>query len=45
MDELQQLALDVVESAMKSGATAADCIVRQGNEFLATIRCNEVEQL
>src|SRR3972149_4661959 len=45
MDELQQLASHVVESAMKSGATAADCIVREGNEFSTTVRCNEVEQL
>ena len=45
MDELQQLASHVVESAMKSGATAADCIVREGNEFSTTVRCNEVEHL
>ena len=45
MDELQQLALDVVESAIKSGATAADCVAREGNEFSTTVRCGEVEQL
>src|SRR3972149_947038 len=45
MDELQQLAVHVVESALKSGATAADCIVREGNEFSTTVRCGEVEQL
>lgn len=45
MNDLQQLAHDVVASAMKSGATAADCIVREGSEFSTTVRCNEVEQL
>ena len=45
MDELQQLALDVVASAMKNGATAADCVAREGNEFSTTVRCGEVEQL
>ncbi|MBI3896228.1 MAG: TldD/PmbA family protein [Acidobacteria bacterium] len=45
MEELQQLAIYVVESAMKSGATAADCVIQEGNEFSTTIRCDEVEQL
>ena len=45
MDELQQLALDVVENAIKSGATAADCVIREGNEFSTTVRLGEVEQL
>jgi PmbA protein len=45
MTDLQQFARDVVSSAMKSGATAADCIIREGSEFSTTVRCNEVEQL
>ena len=45
MNDLQQFASDVIASAMKSGATAADCIVREGSEFSTTIRMNEVEQL
>ncbi len=45
MIELQQFATDVVASAMKSGATAADCVVREGSEFSTTVRMNEVEQL
>ena len=45
MDELQQLALHVIESARRSGATAADCIVREGSEFSTTVRCGTVEQL
>jgi len=42
---LSELAQDVVASAMKSGATAADSIVREGSEFNATVRCRELEQL
>ena len=45
MDELRDFAVEVVASAMQSSATAADCIVREGNEFSTMIRCNEVEQL
>jgi PmbA protein len=45
MTDLQQFAQDVVAAAMKSGATAADCIIREGSEFSTTVRCNEVEQL
>ena len=45
MEELQQLAMHIVESARKSGATAADCVIHEGNEFSTTIRCGEVEQL
>jgi PmbA protein len=45
MEELAQLALDVVSHAMKNGATAAECVIREGNEFSTTVRCGEVEQL
>ena len=45
MTDLKQLAQDVVASAMKNGATAADSIIREGSEFDATVRCNELEQL
>jgi PmbA protein len=45
MTDLRQLAQDVVDGAMNSGATAADSIVREGSEFNATVRCNELEQL
>ncbi|MCZ6751508.1 MAG: TldD/PmbA family protein [Acidobacteria bacterium] len=45
MNDLQQLASDVVKTATKSGATAADCVVREGSEFSTTVRCNEIEQL
>jgi len=45
MNDLQQFASDVIASAMKSGATAADCVIREGSEFSTTVRMNEVEQL
>ena len=45
MDELQQLAQDVIEHALKSGATAADCVIREGDEFSTSVRMGEVEQI
>ena len=45
MQDLQQLAQEVVASAVRHGATAADCILREGSEFTATVRCGEVEKL
>ena len=31
--DLKQLAADVVRRAMEGGATAAECVVREGDEF------------
>src|SRR5579885_2607588 len=45
MEPLEQVAVHVVESAMKNGATAAECVAREGNEFSATVRMGETEQL
>lgn len=45
MTELRELAIDVIEHALKSGATAADCVIREGSEFSTTVRCGEVEQV
>src|SRR5688500_12741759 len=45
MDSLRELAQHVVANAVRNGATAADCIVREGNEFTATVRCGTVDQL
>ena len=45
MDELKQLAQEVVGSARKNGATAAECVIREGTEFSTTVRCGEIEQL
>ncbi|MGC2697863.1 MAG: TldD/PmbA family protein, partial [Candidatus Angelobacter sp.] len=43
--ELRDLATSVVDSAMKAGATAAEAVVREGDEFSTTIRMGEVETL
>ena len=42
---LKDIALEVVERAMKAGATAADAIARDGNEFSTLVRLGEVETL
>ncbi len=43
--DLKQLAIDVVSRAMKSGATAAECVVREGDEFSTMVRLGQVETL
>lgn len=45
MENLQQIAADVVASAMKGGASAADCVAREGNEVSVSVRQGAVEQL
>src|SRR5436305_15205653 len=42
---LKEIAAEVVERAMKAGATAADAIARDGNEFSTLVRLGEVETL
>ena len=42
---LKEIAVDVVERAMKAGATAADAIARDGTEFSTLVRLGEVETL
>ncbi len=43
MDQLKNLAADVVERARRGGASAAECIIRDGREFSTTVRLGEVE--
>ena len=43
--ELLELAADVVERARRGGASAAECVVSEGEEFSATVRLGEVERL
>src|SRR5438270_10390930 len=43
--ELRDLAASVVSRAMKSGATAAEAVVREGSEFSTVVRMGEVETL
>jgi PmbA protein len=43
--DLRNLATDVVDRAMKAGATAAESVVREGNEFSTVVRMGSVETL
>jgi PmbA protein len=44
-NDLRNLAADVVARAMKSGASAAEAVVREGSEFSAVVRMGSVETL
>ena len=43
--DLKALATDIVSRAQRAGATAADVIVREGDEFSTTVRLGSVETL
>lgn len=43
--DLEALAADVVAQAMKAGATDAEAVVREGDEFSVTVRMGNVETL
>ena len=43
--DLESLAADVVARAMKAGATDAEAVVREGDEFSVTVRMGQVETL
>src|SRR5207248_5447833 len=43
--DLKTLAQDIVQRAMRSGATAAECVIREGDEFSTLVRLGEVETL
>src|SRR5579863_5286681 len=43
--DLESLAADVVARAMKAGATDAEVVVREGDEFSVNVRMGEVETL
>src|SRR5450755_1247167 len=43
--DLKQLATEVVRRAMQGGATAAECVVREGDEFSTSVRLGQVETL
>src|SRR5436309_9250218 len=40
-----ELAHDIVRRAMNSGATAAECVIREGDEFSTLVRLGQVETL
>src|SRR5579864_4932988 len=43
--DLKQLAQDTVRRAMQHGATAAECVIREGDEFSTLVRLGQVETL
>src|SRR3974390_1568664 len=43
--DLREVAQDIVARAMKSGASAAECVVREGDEFSTLVRLGQVETL
>jgi PmbA protein len=43
--DLQQLAADVVERARRAGATEAEVVIREGDEFSTLVRMGQVETL
>src|SRR6185437_11548044 len=43
--DLESLAADVVSLAMKAGATDAEAVASEGDEFSVTVRMGEVETL
>src|ERR1700739_1933849 len=42
---LREIAQDIVARAMKGGASAAECVVREGDEFSTLVRLGQVETL
>src|SRR5712671_3974101 len=43
--DLRNLAEDIVRRAMAGGATAAECVIREGDEFSTLVRLGQVETL
>src|SRR5580704_11223588 len=43
--DLRELAQDIVRRAMSGGATAAECVIREGDEFSTVVRLGQVETL
>lgn len=43
--DLRSLAQDIVRRAMDAGATAAECVIREGDEFSTLVRLGQVETL
>jgi len=43
--DLESLAQDLVRRAMAGGATAAECVIREGDEFSTLVRLGQVETL
>src|ERR1700730_13479065 len=43
--DLREVAQDIVRRAMAGGATAAECVIREGDEFSTLVRLGQVETL
>src|SRR6202158_4844197 len=43
--DLRELAQDIVRRALSGGATAAECVIREGDEFSTVVRLGQVETL
>jgi len=43
--DLKSLAQDIISRAMSSGASAAECVIREGDEFSTLVRLGQVETL
>src|SRR5580698_1652174 len=43
--DLRAMAQDIVSRAMSGGATAAECVIREGDEFSTVVRLGQVETL
>src|SRR5271154_957123 len=43
--DLREIAQDIVRRAVAGGATAAECVVREGDEFSTLVRLGQVETL
>src|SRR5947209_19748527 len=43
--DLKSLAQEVVRRAMQHGASAAECVIREGDEFSTLVRLGQVETL
>src|SRR5256886_5552084 len=43
--DLREIAQDIVRRAMTGGASAAECVVREGDEFSTLVRLGQVETL
>ena len=42
---MKELAQDIVQRAIQADATAAECVIREGDEFSTLVRLGEVETL
>src|SRR5580693_10799955 len=43
--DLREIAQDIVRRAMNGGATVAECVIREGDEFSTVVRLGQVETL